>query len=67
LAGWRQHLSVQWDFVQTLDRFERFSIKHSYVKVKLVDDKANGPAVIAPMRKSKTRRKNIQYIVHEII
>lgn len=40
------------DFPETLKEFSRFSAKHPNAKLKAVEDKANGPALIATLRNS---------------
>jgi predicted phage terminase large subunit-like protein len=44
----------QWDFVKTVEMFERLSEKHPEATRKLVEDKANGSAVIATLKKHVT-------------
>ena len=41
----------QWDFVKTVEMFERLSEKHPEATRKLVEDKANGSAVISTLKK----------------
>lgn len=41
----------QWDFVKTVSNFVSLANKHPEVTRKLVEDKANGPAVISALRK----------------
>ena len=40
----------RWDFVETLKRFVAFVQKHPDAHERLIEDKANGPAVIASLR-----------------
>ena len=44
----------QWDFVKTVEMFERLSEKHPEATRKLVEDKANGSAVISTLKKHVT-------------
>lgn len=41
----------QMDFVQTVDAFQMFCAKYPHVTTKLIEDKANGPAIISMLRK----------------
>lgn len=41
----------QWDFVKTLDHFVALAEKHPTVTRKLVEDKANGSAIISTLKK----------------
>ena len=40
----------QWDFTETIKQIKRFSNKHPKATVKLIEDKANGPAVISTLK-----------------
>lgn len=44
----------QWDFVKTVEMFERLSEKHPEATRKLIEDKANGSAVISTLKKHVT-------------
>lgn len=41
----------RWDFVETCNQFERLAARWPQAMLKIVEDKANGPAVIASLRK----------------
>jgi len=40
----------RWDFTQTITQFIAFSAKYPHVTTKLVENKANGPAIISALR-----------------
>lgn len=40
----------KWDFVETVKQFLNFTRKHPAAQTKLIEDKANGPAVIASLK-----------------
>ena len=44
----------RWDFVETLQRFCDFARKHNSVVRKLVEEKANGAAIISTLKKQVT-------------
>ena len=41
----------QWDFVETCHQFEQLAARWPQAVLKIIEDKANGPAVIASLRK----------------
>lgn len=41
----------RFDFVTTVEKFVMFAQKHSYCHRKLIEDKANGPAIISMLKK----------------
>lgn len=41
----------RWDFVETCNQFEQMTARWPQATLKIVEDKANGPAVIASLRK----------------
>jgi predicted phage terminase large subunit-like protein len=40
-----------WDFVQTVEAVLRFTVAHPLARGKLIEDKANGPAVISMLKR----------------